>query len=658
MDNIADPAAKVIEIGERMSLALGPEYSVDSLKAYLLKASFQGIGFFGSFIYVFSIIFPAIAGIMVASILNLSVEEKTQDLAVLRLLGAKRIFVAKVIFIELLIMLAIGLPTGVFFGMFLSLAIVGRFFTGTTLTIVGATVLLQVITTLIVLLLFSLKPILKAFKTNPIDAVRRVKKLGVFKFVSTQGIDRRIFLGSLIFFLALVYSTMIIPSVLIFSSPGNIITFIIMSILFMLVSLCVTLLGAITYVEEFIVRLLCPFSKRVSKLISNNIRRYSRRNLSTNMIFGIIVAIMIFFSTFISAIQVSAEDNVRYANGSDIRVSSLMPMSMFRVEQIESITGVDQASPVTSGVGASLANLVGPSGSWINLYGIYPDLATVNYVSDSDFHKGDVGSFEELTNSSIIITRQLADDLEVDMGDRVILEYEENRFYVTITAILKSMPGYIAQVSETWGGTQACFVSIELYAFITSQQQSDLGYNDVFVKVEKGFDHEEVGRNIKNEFAAIEGIGVSVTEVGIRMTVEGTSILQLIFMIILTSLLLVAIFSLITNLYASIIEREYEIGVLKALGFRKSDILRSLLIEGLVIALASVLIGLIAGIAVGFMVIYWLNLLSPVNLIFWIPEFVVIYLLIASIVSSILATYFTTNSVAKKPIINLMRRIE
>ncbi len=658
MDNIADPAGKVIEIGNRISSALGPEYRVDSFKAYLLKASFQGIGFFSSFIYIFSIIFPAIAGIMVASILNLSVEEKAQDLAVLRLLGAKRVFVAKVIFIELLIMLVIGLPTGVFFGMILSLAIVGRFFTGATLSIMGTTILLQVVTTLLVLLLFSLKPILKAFHANPIDAVRRVKTLGVFKFVSTQGIDKRIFVASLIFFLTLVYSTMIIPTILIFSSPGSILTFLIMSILLILVSLCVTLLGVITHVEVFIVRLLRPFSKKISKLIGNNIRRYSRRNLSTNVIFGIIVAIMIFFSTFISAIQVSAEDNVRYLNGSDIRVYSLIPMPMFRVEQIESITGVDKASPVTSGVEASLANLVGPSGRGINLYGVHPDFPGVNYVSNSDFHKGDVSSFEELTNSSIIIPRQLADDLEVDLGDRVVLDYEGKRVYVTITAVLKSMPGYIAQVSETWGGTQACFISIELYAFITSQQESDLGYNNVFVKVKKGFDHEEVGRSIKNEFAVMEGIGVSVTEVGIRMTVQSTSMLQLIFTIILTSLLLVAIFSLITNLYASIIEREYEIGVLKALGFRNSDILQSLLIEGLVIALASVLIGLIAGITVGFMVIYWLNILSPVNLIFWVPEFVIIYLLIASIVSSILATYLTANSVSKKPIINLMRRIE
>ena len=51
-------------------------------------------------------------------------------------------------------------------------------------------------------------------------------------------------------------------------------------------------------------------------------------------------------------------------------------------------------------------------------------------------------------------------------------------------------------------------------------------------------------------------------------------------------------------------------------------------------------------------------MLRPVELKFWVPEFVVIYRHTAIAIFSILAVYLVAKSVAKESIINLMRRIE
>jgi putative ABC transport system permease protein len=658
LSNVEHPAAKVQNIAKAMADALGPGYRVSSLKSYLLDMSFQATGTFGSLSYVFSIIFPAISGIMIASIMNLSVEEKTHEMGVLRFLGARRSFVAKVVLLELLFMLLLSVPAGILLGMFLPGLLLSGVM-GTALSPVLGLVMTQVAIAVAIILLFSLQPLLKAFNTNPIDAVRKTKKLGTLKFVGEQGVDRRLVAVGLVIFIIVAYATMVIPYILLFSSESGFIFFVMISIFIMLLTLCIAFLGIVPYIETAIVRALSPLTKRTNKLTRRNLRRYTRRNASTNVIFGVIVAILIFTSTLIGGVRVSAEDTVRYINGSDIRLTSGTPMPLSEYKKIQNHSWIDSSCAVTNGYGITASKLVEPSGTRVTAYGIGSNFSKATYVSGADLYSGTTADFERLDNESVIISRSLSVALEAGIGGKIALRTPDRNKFVSVIAVLNSLPGYANEIASIGGDNQACFVSLELYSFLHgSKGVLAIKYTDVFLKVRHGVDHEKAGTDIKNVYATNTLVRISITATLVKQIKDGLRFIE-VFMLILTAMLLVvAVFSLVTNLYASVSERSYEIGVLKALGLRNSSLVSSIITESMVIALSSMLVGVIAGVLVGFMAMYWIGVFSPIGMKFAVPVATIIILVIATGAASLVGGFFPATGAARKDITVLMRKIE
>jgi len=126
--------------------------------------------------------------------------------------------------------------------------------------------------------------------------------------------------------------------------------------------------------------------------------------------------------------------------------------------------------------------------------------------------------------------------------------------------------------------------------------------------------------------------------------------------VILTILLLVALFSLVANLLASILEREYEIGVVRALGLRVGKLRQVLMAEGTTIALSSLVLGVVVGTTLSALIIAFFNMLSPVRFSYIVPWGSIVYLLVLTIILSLLGTYSPARAVSSRPVVDLMRR--
>ena len=68
--NPSDPTRRAYEVGDRIAMELGPSFTVTSQKGFIIQQSVQGTSFFGIMLYVFSVFFPAVSGIMVVSVPN------------------------------------------------------------------------------------------------------------------------------------------------------------------------------------------------------------------------------------------------------------------------------------------------------------------------------------------------------------------------------------------------------------------------------------------------------------------------------------------------------------------------------------------------------------------------------------------------------------
>jgi ABC-type antimicrobial peptide transport system permease subunit len=657
--NPSDPAGRAYAVGDQVALQLGPSFTVTSQKGYIIQQSVQGTSFFGIMLYVFSIFFPAVSGIMVASILNLSVEDKAHDLGVLRLMGARRDVVARIVLSELAMIIAAGLPPGIILGIVLPFAFLGSVLSAANTVAIAETVFVQVTITMGVLLIFAIQPIQKALRTNPIDAVRMTRSLGTLRFQSDGGIDRRIPLSGILVFVAVGYSTLVIPYILIFSSGMEIVFYLLISIMVMLVCLCIGMLGFATSVERGMVAAVGPITPKVNKLARRSVARYARRNLSTNIIFGVVVAILIFFTSLISTVRGSIEDTARFESGADVRVRSAFEMSELQLQQVQAISGVEAVAGIGQGAQASLAGLVGPSGDDVTIYPVDAHMAAASYVSGPDFYEGTPSDFD-LSNGSVIISRATATELNVRTGDVLRVERVERRSFLTVKAVLNELPGFPFEVSQTRGVAmmQAVFVSFDQYSFLTNKTIPGKLYSSLFIKVSAGFDPNKVGKEVGARFADLEGFRVDITVANIKQVVDATVFLDVIFSAVLLGMMMVAVFSLMSNLYASIKEREFEIGVLRAVGFRRAQILSSLMTEGLAVAIGSVVLGIIAGLIVGYMMVWFIGLISALGWRFILPWDIITLILAVTLVASALGILATSRMVTRRDLIDLLKRAE
>ena len=141
----------------------------------------------------------------------------------------------------------------------------------------------------------------------------------------------------------------------------------------------------------------------------------------------------------------------------------------------------------------------------------------------------------------------------------------------------------------------------------------------VFIMVVEGEDHEEVGRTIQQRYQVIFSFFLIVSVVIIEEIESGLGILDQLFFIILVILMLVAFFSLAMNLMASILEREFELGILRSLGLRAGALRNALVAEGVAISMVAMFVGLVVGVTMSALVIWFFNTLSPIDFEYAIP---------------------------------------
>jgi ABC-type antimicrobial peptide transport system permease subunit len=295
----------------------------------------------------------------------------------------------------------------------------------------------------------------------------------------------------------------------------------------------------------------------------------------------------------------------------------------------------------------------------VSIYPVDARFGSASYVSASDFHEGRPADFD-ISNGTVIISRATATALNVNSGDVLRADRGDRRSFLTVKAVLNELPGFPFEVSQTQGMAmmQAAFVSFEQYSFLVNKTIPGKLYTSLFIKVSAQSDPNKVGKEVGTRFADLEGFRVDVTASNIKQVVDATAFLDVIFSAVLLGMMMVAVFSLMSNLYASIKEREFEIGVLRAVGFRRGQIMSSLMTEGLAVAIGSVVLGMIAGLIVGYMMVWFIGLISALGWRFILPWDIIALVLTVTLVASALGIYATSRMVTRRELIDLLKRAE
>ncbi|UCC93656.1 MAG: FtsX-like permease family protein, partial [Thermoplasmata archaeon] len=563
---------------------------------------------------------------------------------------------------ELALMLAVGIPLGVALGVGIPFALhwygLDLLPDDFSLIVNWSVVAGQVLITLVITSLFAINPLRKAMDTSPAEAISQVRTEGRYRFMSVKGVDRRLLVGAFLMFIALLYATFFIPYFLIFVGESQFFTFFIFSFLVILLSYAVWMLVAVPLLQRGVVTAMRTFLPSTFKLVRSNMERYQRRNASTTLIFAIIVAILLFFSTFFAAIFESAERATTYQLGADIVIFGTDGLPQDMVEGLEEADYTRHVASATTDLDGTMANVVSSRIERVDVMAAHGDLTRATFVSDDDVYQGDLDRLSDISPDGVVISRAMASSLEVDLGDTVSLEVEDQRLFMEVELILSALPGFAGDFPERpeEAAGSGVLVSLETYSGLAEEATEDLPYDRVFVMVSEGEDHEQVGRTIQQRYQVFFSIFVVVGEVVIREIEDGLAILDTLFLAILLILMLVAFFSLAMNLMASILEREFELGIVRSLGLRAGRLRNALVAEGVAISLSAMAVGLVVGITLSVLVIAFFNLLSPIAFSYALPWATIAVLLVVTVVLSVVTTWQPASKVSRKAVVDLLRR--
>jgi ABC-type antimicrobial peptide transport system permease subunit len=127
--------------------------------------------------------------------------------------------------------------------------------------------------------------------------------------------------------------------------------------------------------------------------------------------------------------------------------------------------------------------------------------------------------------------------------------------------------------------------------------------------------------------------------------------------LILTFTIIISIFGLVSSMYAVILERKFEIGILRSMGMKARNVRNMFLIESMITLLSAGIMGTIIGTFTGYLLETTMGLMSEMPIIFSIPMDTLLRVFIFSISFAFLGTYvILIKYFYKKSIMDIFRQ--
>ncbi len=313
------------------------------------------------------------------------------------------------------------------------------------------------------------------------------------------------------------------------------------------------------------------------------------------------------------------------------------------VETVEVLPGVANAAPCLM---FRLDNLT--------ICGVnFESLATeTNVVSSKMLVEGNYSKVYDF--GAVLVDSVFADLSELNLGDNVPAF---NRNFTVVGIVNPSLYSRPAGIANMYTPLTVVQEIAEFYGHLYNFAVRDI--NVVLVEVSPEGDSEYISAVEQSVLGTMESYaGQSGAIVGYQCGVAARKVVPVtednawaISAVIVVSVMLFTL----KSQFASVVERTKEIGILKAIGWTNSEIVKQLFLESLLQGLA----GGIMGVGIGYLVTFLipkLGLLSTQNLVLAVSPFVVLLGLILSVSGGIFAGAFPALKAAKLQPAEALRR--
>lgn len=174
-------------------------------------------------------------------------------------------------------------------------------------------------------------------------------------------------------------------------------------------------------------------------------------------------------------------------------------------------------------------------------------------------------------------------DKEISTGDRVLLNGKK----FTVIGILKEMG---EQADDS-----AAYTSYDTVSEVTGEEKMFIIISQVYPGANANDVAEKIKKKMKDAHGGVEDFSVYTNEKALEMVNSVLSIVQFFITGIAAVALVVGAVGIMNTVYMTVYERTKEIGIMKAIGAKKLDIISMFVIESGLIGLIGGIIGMIIG---------------------------------------------------------------
>ncbi|MBT8225696.1 MAG: FtsX-like permease family protein [Dactylosporangium sp.] len=569
------------QLRDTVKAAVGGDYTVrtrEELKEHAEDQYSAGLGFFNNILLGFAAVALFVGTFLIINTFSIIVAQRTRELALLRAVGASQRQIITSVLVEATVIgtlaSALGLAAGIGVGSFLGW-IFGNITDMTTdgARIPAAAVISSFAVGIPITLLAAVLPALRAARIPPVAAMqqaatndRPMTRLTVSGLIVTA-------LGSALLGLGLAGDNA--PMLLI--GGGTLLS--LTGVALLAPSLARPIAGAIG-------RLLAWSTP--GSLGRLNARRNPRRTAITAAALMIGVALVTGMSVIVSSVNATlyeiAKNDIKVdlfvgadtAGVADVRLDPTV------VDRTRNISGVASALGEYSELAEVAVGGRGPAMEHVSAYADLPMMASMWSL------KPVAGTLGPLGPDQVVVDSGRAEQFQLSVGDTVSMRLAKGQPHtVTITGIYDR-----SGVMGGWLG------GMDLVDDFQNQQ-----LQWAFIQLDEGASESTVRAEIEALVADSPEISVSSTENLIdRASAEMDQVLTMV-QVLLGLAILIALLGIINTLALSIIERTRELGMLRAIGLRRSQLMRMIAVESVIISAFGALLGVVVGSALGLAIV-------------------------------------------------------
>lgn len=672
--------ARARELGRRVAARLEPRLDA-SLPRVAALVRFSSVE--APLAAVFGVLAAVLLGItafLLHSLLTIGAEERVRDHAILRSLGGKRRHVFGLVVAEAAWMCVFGVLPGVLLGVLAAHGIArfgGRLFAlgnvAVPIVVSFETVRLALVGGVVITLASSVLPGLAATRAGIVDGLDPLRRGALPQPASEASPRGRLVVGGLSVAVSSALVFFLLPAAYLTGDVGLMGSAAVVLLLVMLAGFAFAGLGLLPLLRRLVARLLAGLGETPIAFAERNVARYERRYFASSILLTVATAFVLFAGSLVAFYDESKLDFLERQMGADVRVTMTRPdkldatAELSAMPEVASFARVTTAKPVSDeGFANSViaADLIDSEPLTVGLYGVEPPFFDTIFAHQVRCEEGGAEDLRAISDDPGVaredgaipaaVSLSIARYLDVHRGDQLRLSLRlggtRGEARVRIVAVCSRIPSLLAfrgrLVNPTGSGV---LVAQKSYDVLTASVPKD-AFQGLYLARAAAAEPSAAAAAIRNTLCTTHGAVVAVAAEERALAEDIYVASQAIGALLLALSLAIAAFGLVAAMAATVLERRFELGVLGALGMRRSALFRMLAAESLLLTFSSSALGCGVGYLLAYLFAAQTTSLYEVDVVLAVPWPLLGATFVLSAVVGVVAAWVPARAILRRPV--------